>query len=154
MFHCSSRERDFCKRGSNDTSSCSESSSQCENYIGKFVGIPLTDDDRRKVLFNCWSPLSGFSFPYVTVGVQNRSFQRQCLNEFTWLAYSDIYNGAFCKWCVVFAPQTVSRSQGRTQGGGVGLTPPIEFAMLQKRQYLCKGVCVCFRTFFACLMST
>jgi len=113
VFHCSSRERDFCKRGSNDTSSCSESSSQVfssENYIGKFVGIPLTDDDRRKVLFNCWSPLSGFSFPYVTVGVQNRSFQRQCLNEFTWLAYSDIYNGAFCKWCVVFAPQTVSRS--------------------------------------------
>jgi len=32
------------------------------------------------------------------------------LNEYTWLAYSDIYNGAFCKWCVVFAPQTVSRS--------------------------------------------
>jgi len=24
--------------------------------------------------------------------------------------YSNIYNGAFCKWCVVFAPQTVSRS--------------------------------------------
>ena len=26
------------------------------------------------------------------------------------MAYSNIYNGAFCKWCVVFAPQTVSRS--------------------------------------------
>jgi len=39
--------------------------------------------------------------------------------------------------------------------GGVGVkTPPIEFAMLQKRHYLCKGVSVCFRTFFACLMST
>jgi len=45
----------------------------------------------------------------VTVGAQNRSFQKQCLNEFTCLAYSNIYNGAFCKWCVVFA-QTVSRS--------------------------------------------
>jgi len=32
------------------------------------------------------------------------------LSEFTWLAYSNIYNGAFCKWCVVFAPQIVSRS--------------------------------------------
>jgi len=32
------------------------------------------------------------------------------VNEFTWLAYSNIYNGAFCKCCVVFAPQTVSRS--------------------------------------------
>jgi len=37
--------------------------------------------------------------------------------------------------------------------GGLGLNPPLEFAMLQKRHYLCKGVCVCFRTFFACLMS-
>jgi len=53
---------------------------------------------------------SGFSFPYVTVSAQNRSFQKQWLNEFTWLAYTNLYNGAFCKCCVVFAPQTVSRS--------------------------------------------
>jgi len=81
-----------------------------ENDIGNFIGVPLTDADRRKVMFNCWTPPSGFSFPYVTVGAKNRSFQKQWLNEFTWLAYSNICNGAFCKWCVVFAPQTVSRS--------------------------------------------
>jgi len=108
----SSKERKFCKRDRNDTSSSSESASQVfsrGNDIGNFVGVPPTDADRRKVLFNCWSPPSGFSFPYETVGVQNRSFQKQWLNEFTWLAYSNIHNGAFCKWCVVFA-QTVSRS--------------------------------------------
>ena len=85
----SSRERDFCKRDRNDTSSCSESASQVfssENNISNFVGVSLTDADRRKVLFNCWSPPSGFSFPYVTVSAQNRSFQKQWLNEFTWLA--------------------------------------------------------------------
>jgi len=62
----SSRERDFCKRDRNDTSSCSESASQVfssENDIGNFIGVPLTDADRRKVLFNCWSTPSGFSFP-------------------------------------------------------------------------------------------
>ena len=109
----SSRERDFCNRDRNATSSCSESASQTfrsENDIGNFVGVPLTDADRRKVLFNCWSPPSGFLFPYVTVGAQIRSFQKEWLNEFTWLAYSNIYNGAFCKWCVVFDPQTASRS--------------------------------------------
>jgi len=50
-----------------------ESASQVfssENDIGNFVGNPLTDAN-RKVLFNCWSPPSGFSFPYVTVGAQN-----------------------------------------------------------------------------------
>jgi len=106
------QEKETCKRDRNDTSSCSESASQVfgsENDIGNFVGVPLTDADRRKVLFNCWSP-PGFSFPYVTVGAQNRSFQKQWLNEFTWLAYSNIYTGAFCKWFVVFAPQTISRS--------------------------------------------
>jgi len=47
------RERDFCKRYRNDTSSCSEFASQVfssENYIGNFVGVSLTDADRRKVL--------------------------------------------------------------------------------------------------------
>jgi len=45
----SSRERDFCERDRNDTSSCSESASQAlssENDIGDFVGVPLTDADR------------------------------------------------------------------------------------------------------------
>jgi len=89
----SSREWDFCKRDRNDASSCSESASQVfssENDIGNFVGVPLTDADRRKVLFNCWSPPSGFWFLYATVGAQNRSFQKQWLNEFTWLAYCNI----------------------------------------------------------------
>ena len=39
----SSRERNFCKRDRNDTSSCSESASQVfssENNIGDFVGVP------------------------------------------------------------------------------------------------------------------
>ena len=71
------QEKETFAKDRNDTSSCSESASQVfsgENDIGNFVGVPLTDDDRRKVLFNCWSPPSGFSFSYVTVGAQNRSF--------------------------------------------------------------------------------
>jgi len=72
----SSRERDFCKRDRNVTSSCSESASQVfssENDIGNFIGVPVTDADRRKVLFNCWSPPSGFSFhiPYVSIFQDN-----------------------------------------------------------------------------------
>ena len=45
-------------------------------------------------------------------------------------------------------------TKGVRKGGILGLNLPLEFAMLQKRHYLCKGVCVCFRTFFACLIST
>jgi len=49
-----------------------------------------------------------------------------------------------CSW---LGPRAYAR-------GGVGVKPTLEFAMLQERHYLCKGVCACFRTFFACLMST
>jgi len=45
----------------NDTSSCSGSASQVfssENDIGNFVGVPLTDADRRKVLL----PVPPFRF--------------------------------------------------------------------------------------------
>ena len=66
-----------------------------ENDIGNFVGVRLTDADRWKVLFNCWSPPWDFSFLYITVGAQNRSYQKQWLNEFAWLAYSNIYNVFF-----------------------------------------------------------
>ena len=47
---------------------------------------------------------------------------------------------------------SVTRAYAR--GVRVGVKPPLEFAMLHKRHYLWKGVCVCFRTFFVCLMST
>jgi len=43
-------------------------------------------------------------------GFRKRRFQMQWLGEFKWLAYSVIHEGAFCKWCVVFAPDVVSRS--------------------------------------------
>jgi len=30
--------------------------------------------------------------------------------EFKWLAYHEIHEWGFCKWCVAFAPDVVSRS--------------------------------------------
>ena len=60
----SSTERDICKRDRNETSSCSDSACQVlssENYIGNFVGVPLTYADRRKVLFK----IAGPSFRFI-----------------------------------------------------------------------------------------
>jgi len=34
----------------------------------------------------------------------------QWLEEFKWLAYSELHERAFCKWCVAFATDVVSRS--------------------------------------------
>ena len=97
------------------------------------------------------SPPSGFPFPYVTVDAQKRSFQKQWLNEFTWLAYSNIYNGAFCKWCVVFAPQTVSRS-AKPPGHGhrKGEHAPLGFENISKKRlfFQFRGVKVKFHHFW------
>ena len=41
------------------------------------------------------------------------------------------------------------RYQGRTQGGVLGLNPPIEHDILQKIYYLRKEI-NCFRILFAC----
>ena len=43
-------------------------------------------------------------------GFQKRRFQAQIVGGVKWLAYSEIHEGAFCKWRVVFAPDVVSRS--------------------------------------------
>jgi len=42
-----------------------------------------------------------------------------------------------------------ARIQGLTQGGGLGLTPPLELDILQKLYYLRKEI-NCFRILFAC----
>lgn len=44
---------------------------------------------------------------------RNLKFQSAWLDKYSWLAYSKALNGAFCKYCVVFAGKT----------GGVGNQP-------------------------------
>ena len=79
------------------------------NDIGSFVGRSLTERDLITVLLNNWSPSSSYDFPVAYTGFQKRRFQIQWLEEFEWIAYSEIHKGAF-KWCVAFVPDVVSRS--------------------------------------------
>ena len=72
--------------------------------------LPHRADDYIGITSSCPPHILQQNCAHELVGAQNRSFHKQWLNEFTWLAYSNFYNGAFCKWCFVFAPQTVSRS--------------------------------------------
>jgi len=80
------------------------------NDIGNFVGRSLNERDRKTLLLNSWTPSSSYDFPVVDTGFQKRRFQMQWLEEFKWLAHSEIHEVAFCKWCVAFAPDVVSRS--------------------------------------------
>ncbi|KAJ4432415.1 hypothetical protein ANN_21034 [Periplaneta americana] len=47
---------------------------------------------------------------------KNLSFQKRWLQRWKWLAYSDKQNGAFCKYCVLFAPQEVGMHKATPTG--------------------------------------
>ena len=72
------------------------------------IYFQLTSDTRRELLQNVWQPESGYKFP--PCGERHLRFQHQWLQKFKWLAYSEHSKGAFCKYCVLFAPD----------GAGVG----------------------------------
>ncbi|XP_025420016.1 uncharacterized protein LOC112690263 isoform X2 [Sipha flava] len=67
-----------------------------------------------KEIYNCltleWKPSANYVFPECIEGKQKRRFLHKYLTIFPWLAYSKYKEGAYCKYCIVFA----------FSGGGVG----------------------------------
>ena len=67
--------------------------------IGNFAGRSLSERDRKILLLNSWTP-SPHDFRVVYTSFQKRRFQVRWLEEFKWLACSEIHEGSLCKWCV------------------------------------------------------
>lgn len=65
-----------------------------------------------------WSPTINYKFPINSK--RNIKFQYRWLQKYAWLCYSEKLNGAFCKYCVVFAKDGGFGSQAL---GGLVLTP-------------------------------
>ena len=62
------------------------------------------------VIENIWKPDNAFDFP-VTMEAngekkRRKRFVNNWLNEFSWLAYSKLYDGTFCIPCVFFGLST------------------------------------------------
>lgn len=72
------------------------------NDIGHYIGVPLTDQEKVETLGNIWMPDFRYEFP--AVGSRNLRFQLKWFSLWSWLAFSDFQQGAFCKYCVLFAP--------------------------------------------------
>jgi len=71
--------------------------------------LNTTCDDSVKynIIKNSWQPPVNFKFPFSTHNKKNREEKRYInikhIIQHPWLAYSDIYKGLFCKYCVPFA---------------------------------------------------
>lgn len=74
---------------------------------------PYTDIMKLDLLQNCWKPSKDYIFPEAMEGKRKRKFQYSYLDDFKWLAYSQLpgNNGALCKYCVLFAPQNQKTHQ-------------------------------------------
>lgn len=83
--------------------------------IGQYIGQSVTDSTKLELLQNPWSPGDNFKFPPVKVGNRNRYFSRKYLNDFKWLAYSNILPGGFCRFCVLFVNDKTGQGKGGHQ---------------------------------------
>ncbi|XP_054276712.1 zinc finger MYM-type protein 1-like [Macrosteles quadrilineatus] len=73
------------------------------NDIVHFVSnSQITFEERAATLEKVWTPRPAFKFP--GSGKRNLRFQYKWLHRWTWLSYSKEEDGAFCKYCVLFAP--------------------------------------------------
>lgn len=56
------------------------------------------------MLTNLWSPLKNYLFPLLKQHAKRKiKFQYRWLEKYNWLCYSEKLQGAFCKYCIVFA---------------------------------------------------
>ena len=71
--------------------------------IGHFVNpvIPLTDQQKYDILCQAWKPDPSYTFPVKS----GRRFRYQWFDLFPWLAYSEVFEGAICIYCVLFGSE-------------------------------------------------
>ena len=75
------------------------------NDIGNHYNLvnSMFDGQKYDLLCNVWKPSIGFNFPPSSSG---RRFQIKWLDEFKWLTYSSLLDGAFCLNCVLFGGES------------------------------------------------
>lgn len=102
----------FLEDGANTPgTSCKGDISILTNDIGDAVGSTVSNKNKYNLLCNSWKPPSSYKYPSKTVGSRLRKFQPNWLKEYPWLSYSKQKDGAFCRFCVLFAG---------SQGGDLG----------------------------------
>ena len=87
-----------------------------KNDIGGFIHPVkhMSNQQKFEFLKHLWTPDKQYKFSRVTRGVGNKvhhhSFQLKWLIDFNWLIYSHAKQGGFCKFCTIFAPDSVGGS--------------------------------------------
>jgi hypothetical protein len=70
--------------------------------IGRYIGpvSNISSDEKCEIFINTWVPDKNYNFKKVG---EKRSFRYEWLQTYApWLAYFEVADGAFCKFCVLF----------------------------------------------------
>ncbi|XP_033225893.1 zinc finger MYM-type protein 1-like [Belonocnema kinseyi] len=82
------------------------------NDIGNFVDTRLSESQAFNLLKNVWVPSKDYAFPFLQkFEARGLKFCYKWLEEFSWLAYSELHQGAFRISCVAFAKSGGKGSQ-------------------------------------------
>ena len=80
--------------------------------------VTATDIDKLHLLTKHWRPTKDFIFPQTEFGKKKRRFSAEWAENYPWLVYSPSKDGAFCKFCMIFAD-----SDTRKRGSSLVTTP-------------------------------
>lgn len=69
-------------------------------YVGQ--SQKLSNKEKIEYFQKTWTPQSIFVFPTSEFNKKKLKFQLSWLDKWKWLAYSQINDGAYCKYCVIF----------------------------------------------------
>ena len=68
----------------------------------------LSNNEKYYLLTNHFVPPQNYKFPSHEYGKQKRHFQLSWLSKFNGLVYSELDDGAYCKYCVLFGKPSPS----------------------------------------------
>lgn len=78
------------------------------NDIGLYADKILGVNEKYDILKNVWQPPSNYTFPILEkFSIRKIKFQWIWFTEFPWLAYSEVQQGVYCKYCCLFAKHGV-----------------------------------------------
>lgn len=115
------------------------------SYLKKLFEHSINNQVKCDILINAWVPAENSDFPCRQIGGQNRKFCFSWLKRYAWLAYSQSEDSAYCKVCMVFAPEEVGMTNSQNTGqlikmGFCGWKKAIErFEAHQNTTYHCQA---------------
>ncbi|CAF4097017.1 unnamed protein product, partial [Rotaria sordida] len=88
-----------------------------ENDIGLYVSNNTTKNDfplLNRLLTKPWIPPPNYIFPKIEQNGKKRSVcQHSWLIKYSWLSYSKIHQGVYCRYCVLFSRQGGNQALGQ-----------------------------------------